>query len=76
LDIVSDLVTNGKYIFAEVEDSIYRSSNNGESWGPVNTDSFYLGHGYLVVHNSFLFVGNSQGIFRSSNNGNKLIRKC
>jgi photosystem II stability/assembly factor-like uncharacterized protein len=65
------LVTHRGNIFAITSRAgIFRSSDNGEHWSPVNEGLPSLYTYSIAASNSYLFVGTgSAGIYRSSDNG-------
>jgi len=74
LQIIS-LTINGEFIFAGSETGgIYRSSDYGGSWTPVNNGlSNYAIH-TLSSNDGKIFAGTSAGICRSTDNGNNWNR--
>jgi len=69
---ISSFVSSGTYLFAGTEDDgVYRSTNNGASWSPVNTDLTTKSVTSLAVAGPYLFAGTvGGGVFRSIDNGN------
>lgn len=69
---IRSLEASGNELFAGTNrGGIFRSSNQGESWTPVNNDSLLTSTiENLVVKGPHLFAGTlSHGVFRSSDNG-------
>jgi len=67
-DFVKDSL--GNWFVGTGGTGVYKSSNEGNSWQPMNTNltspSVYC---LALDSNNFLFAGTSSGIFRSSNGG-------
>ncbi len=72
---VRSIVTIKSNIFAGTDYGVFRSTNNGANWTPMNSglpvDSFPLGYGVytLVTGGDDLFAATSAGLFVSSDYG-------
>ncbi len=71
-DIIALAINNSNgYIFAATRfATLHRSTDNGESWAPVNNSAFNNPIGILKMNSAgHLFVANFDGIYRSTNDG-------
>lgn len=69
------LLASGTDVFVGAwEQGLFRSTNNGESWTPVDSGLPEYSRGaYLTKIGENLFASDSSGIFRSTNNGESWI---
>lgn len=73
---IQALAVSGTNVFAATWNSVYRSTDNGNNWTPVNTGLTKIDFQAFAVIGSNLFVGTSPsgvelsgGVFLSTNNG-------
>lgn len=69
---VRAFLSEGPFIYAGCSPGgVYRSSNNGSSWQPVNEgiDRFDLDIRSLVSHNGKIYAGSINGLYTSTNSG-------
>lgn len=67
--ILRSLISNGDFIFAVTDSSLFRKERNAVEWMPVYNESGYSTLNTLYVFNGMLFVGSESGIWRSLDNG-------
>lgn len=66
---MSSLAVLGTNVFAGTNAGVYLTTNNGESWNPVNSGLTSTNITSLAVSDSNLFAGTGGGVFLSTNNG-------
>jgi hypothetical protein len=67
---VSALASSGSSLFAAIDQGVFRSTNNGKSWMPVNEGlAQFPGIKCLLVSGTNVFAGTGNGLFRSTSNG-------
>ena len=68
---------NGNTIFAgrgyDIGTGIYRSTDYGASWTPVDTTLMNRSIGMLLAHNGTVYAGTTKGLYRSSDNGDNWL---
>ncbi len=69
LRYIQCIAVKGLNLFAATDGGVFRSTNNGTSWTPVNTGISDLSVLSLAVHGSNLFVGTNKGVFLFIDNG-------
>ena len=68
--MIPAMLPNGTDIFAGTADSgIFLSSNNGDSWSPVNSGLANFTAHALAINTSGIFAGTDSGMFLSTDNG-------
>jgi len=68
--LAEGIIQSGSFIFASsFYSGIYRSSNNGLNWSPVNNGLTNLRINRMACLNNVLLAASDSGVFRSSNNG-------
>ncbi len=70
---INSLASNDNYLFASVNSSVYRSSDNGSSWVQYLVSGLQSNEGFrnmVTIDSIVLGISNStSGIYRSTNNG-------
>jgi len=66
---VYDFVSSGSNFYAGTPGGVFITSDNGNSWIPVNNGIIPNDIYSLTASGQYVFAGTKQGVFRTSNNG-------
>jgi uncharacterized protein (TIGR03437 family) len=64
----------GRTLFMSVFGGVYRSTDNGATWTPVNNGLTNLAISTLAVSGTTVFAGSDGGVYRSTDNGSNWIQ--
>ena len=67
--LIDCIATDGTNIFVGTGSGIILSTDNGNSWAPVNNGLTSLSIASIAISGTKIFVGTYDGIFLSNNNG-------
>ncbi|MBN8572029.1 MAG: T9SS type A sorting domain-containing protein [Ignavibacteria bacterium] len=66
---VYDFASSGSYFYAGTAGGVYVTSDNGNSWAPVNNGFTRYEIFSMTSLGQYVFAGTNHGVFRTSNNG-------
>lgn len=68
---VADVTGNEVYIAKD--DKLYGSSNEGDTWTQMNTNSTITEYNFIISDNGFVYAGGIGGLYKSDNSGTSWI---
>ena len=74
LSSIRNFISHNNHIYAvDWSSGVYRSTNSGNSWIPVNSGISGGGFWPIISANGILYVGGASGVFKSTNNGDNWV---